>query len=276
MTDHLTASPASKYPSLSSVGWVLFFSGIPFLAVGFLFQITLTKWFLLLGEVTLLLPAYFFLRRKGYNVRIVFRLNPVSKRLILLSFSIGLGVTVLALELERIIGSFIPFPEHLENQMKASLLGQNWLDWVVIILATVVCAGAFEEMLFRGFVQNAFEQKHQPLFAVLSTAILFAAVHLAPWWFLQMIFVAMFLGVLAWRSESIIPSAIIHAQNNGIAILLLYFGEDRLGVWFNWNGHIHPAILLAALATLALGLHLFFRFCEEETPIPTLLNTPLM
>jgi len=265
-----------KYPSLSNVGWVLLLSGIPYFAVGFLFQSTLAKWPLLLGELTLLLPAYIFLRRKGYDVRRVFRLNPVSKRIIALSFAIGLAVTVLALELDRIVGHLLPFPEHLERLLQETLIAKSWPDWIMIVLAAVVFAGAFEEMLFRGFVQSAFEQRHQPLFAIFSTAILFSFVHLAPWWFLQLIFVAMFLGVLAWRSESIIPSAIVHAQNNGISILLTNFGEERLGPWFDWNGHVHPIILLVALAVLAVGLHLFFRFCEEETKIPTLLNTPLV
>ncbi len=264
-----------KYPSLSSVAWVLLLSGIPYFAIGFLFQVTLAKWPLLLGELTLLLPAYIFLHRKGYNVRTVLRLNPVSKRLIVLSFVIGLAVTVLAMELDRIVSHLMPFPEHLEKLLMETLIANNWLDWVIIVLAAVVFAGAFEEMLFRGLVQNAFEQKHQPLFAIFSTAILFGAVHLAPWWFIQLIFIAMFLGVLAWRSESIIPSAIIHAQNNGISVLLNNFGEGALGPWFNWSGHIHPLLLLLALAILAVGLHLFFRFCEEETRIPTLLNTPL-
>lgn len=265
-----------KYPSLANVGWVLLLSGIPYFAVGFLFQKTLAKWPLLLGELTLLVPAYIFLRRRGYNVRRVLRLNPVSKRIVVISFALGLAVTVLALELDRIVGHLLPFPEHLEKLLQETLIAKNWVDWVMIVLAAVVFAGAFEEMLFRGFVQSAFEQRHQPLFAIFSTAILFSFVHLAPWWFLQLIFVAMFLGVLAWRSESIIPSAIVHAQNNGISILLTNFGEEHLGPWFNWNGHVHPIILLIALAVLAVGLYLFFRFCEEETKIPTLLNTPLV
>ncbi len=270
-----TSAPlAPRYPSVSNVGWVLLLTGIPYFAVGFLFQVILAKWLLVLGELALLLPAYIFLRRKGFDVRTVLRLNLVSKRIMLLSFILGLAVTVLAMELNLIVKLFLPFPEHLEASMKETLLARNWHDWVILMLASVLLAGVLEEMLFRGFVQSAFEQRHPALFAIFSTAILFSFVHLLPWWFIQLIFIAMFLGVLAWRSESIIPSAIIHAQNNLIAILLVNFGEESLGPWFNWNGHIHPLVLLLALALLAVCLHLFFRFCEEETPIPTLLNTP--
>lgn len=275
ITDNVTTPLPPKHPPLSSVAWVLFLTSIPYFAVGFLFQVILAKWLLVLGELALLLPAYVFLRRKGYDVRATLRFNPISMRLAVLSFLLGLSVTVLAMELNIIVEMFLSFPEHLENLMKETLIAQNWHDWVILLLASVLLAGFFEEMLFRGFVQNALEQKHPPLFAVLSTAVLFSFVHLMPWWFIQLIFIAMFLGVLAWRSESIIPSAIIHAQNNLISILLINFGEDKLGPWFNWNGHIHPIILLSALAILAVGLHFFFRFCEEETAIPTLLNTPL-
>ena len=272
----ISADPSTtKYPSLSSVGKILLLTSLPYFAVGFLFQIILAKWLLVLGELALLLPAYIFLRRKGYNVATVLRLKPVSKRIMFLSFILGLAVTVLAMELNFIVEHFLPFPQHLDKLMKETLIAHNWHDWVILVLASVVLAGLLEEMLFRGLVQNAFEQRHRPLFAIFSTAVLFGAVHLNPWWFLQLIFIAMFLGVLAWRSESVLPSALIHAQNNAVAILLINFGEERFSPWLNWRGHVHPIILLLALVLLAVGLHFFFRFCEEETRIPTLLNTPL-
>ena len=109
------------------------------------------------------------------------------------------------------------------------------------------------------------------------TAILFGCAHLLPWWIVQLMFIAMFLGILAWKSDSIVPSAIVHAQNNFIAVLLINFApQPQHGhALLDWNGHLHPVLLLAALAIVAFGLPLFFRFCEEDVQIPTLLNTPL-
>jgi hypothetical protein len=139
----------------------------------------------------------------------------------------------------------------------------------------VIFAGVFEEMLFRGFVQSAFEQRHQPAYAIFITSILFGAVHLNPWWFLQFIFIAFFLGLLAWKSDSIIPGALVHAQNNLTALLLNNLSGDAANSLLSWHGHVPPLLLLAALVALIFGLRLFHRFCEEETQIPTFLNTLL-
>ena len=265
-----------RYPSLSGVGWVLLITGGLYLATSVLGRVTLANWSILLGELMLMLPACLYLRRHRYDFRLVFRLKPVSWRIAGLSLILGLAITLLAIELDRLINLIMPFPEHLELLLRDTLQAHNLQDWIMVLLAAVILAGAFEEMLFRGFVQNTFEQRHQPLFAIFVTAFLFGAVHLSPWWFVQLVFFAMFLGILAWKSGSIIPSAIIHAQNNFIAVLVINLGEERAGALLNWHGHVHPLLLVAAAITLFFGLRLFNRFCEEERPIPTLFNTPIL
>lgn len=267
--------PSDQYPALAGVGRVLLWTILIYLLASVLGQFALTHWALLLGEVLLLLPALLYLRRRRYNARTVFRLKPVSLRVALVSLFLGFAITLLGMELDRLMNFVLPFPEQMEALLKQTLRAHNWRDAAVIILAAVVFAGVFEEMLFRGFVQNAFEQRHPPLMAIFITAVLFGAVHLSPWWFVQLIFIAMFLGVLAWKSDSIIPSALVHAQNNFIAVLLSNIDEAEALPLLNWNGHLHPALLLGALAMVAAGLRLFFRFCEEDIQIPTLLNTPL-
>ena len=267
--------PSEKYPTLNGVVRVLLWTIVLYLLASLFGQFTFEKWALLAGELALLLPALLYLRRHRYNPRLVFRLNPVSWRVAATSFVLGLAITVLAIELDRLVNFVLPFPEILAEALRLTLKAETWQDWFFILLAAVVFAGVFEEMLFRGFVQNAFEQRHNTLIAIFITAILFGFVHLSPWWIMQLIFIAMFLGILAWKSDSIVPSAIVHAQNNLIAVLLSNFSPEQGPALLDWNGHLHPAILLAALLIVAFGLRLFFRFCEEDIQIPTLLNTPL-
>jgi membrane protease YdiL (CAAX protease family) len=161
------------------------------------------------------------------------------------------------------------------------LLAQNGYDWVMIILTTVLAAGIFEEMLFRGFVQNAFEPYHRILTAITISAAIFAANHAAPWLFLQVFLFGFCLGWLAWRSNSIIPGAVAHGLNNLLAVL--FFNFKMTPSWLFWesakprlgDGHVHPFFLLVAAAAIYFGYQLFNRFCEEETEIPTFLNTPV-
>lgn len=275
MVEMPTIRSASNYPTIKGAGVVLLLTAIPLVFAGFLSEHTLAKWPLLLGELALLLPAYFYMRRRRLDYRVIFRLRPVSGRVLGVSVMIGFAVTVLAIEVDRLVSLLLPFPEQWEAILQRTLRANGAREWIVMILSAVVFAGVFEEMLFRGFVQNAFEQRHQPAFAIFITAILFGAVHLNPWWFLQFIFISFILGVLAWKSDSIIPGAIVHAQNNLTALLLNNLTEETTNPLLGGQGHVHPWLLFAALAALVYGLWLFYRYCEEEVQIPTFLNTPL-
>lgn len=266
---------ATSYPTIKGAGVVLLLTAIPLVFAGFLSERTLAKWPLLLGELALLVPAYFYMRRRRLDYRVIFRLRPVGGRIIGVSVILGFALTVLALEIDRLVSLLLPFPEQWEAILQRTLRANGAGEWIMMILSAVVFAGVFEEMLFRGFVQNAFEQRHQPALAIFITAILFGAVHLNPWWFLQFIFISFILGVLAWKSDSIIPGAIVHAQNNLTALLLNNLTEETSNPLLGWRGHVHPLLLLAAIAALAYGLWLFYRYCEEEVQIPTFLNTPL-
>jgi membrane protease YdiL (CAAX protease family) len=267
--------PSEKYPSLGGVVKVLLWTILLYLLASLLGKPSFEKWSILAGELALLLPAYVYIRRHKFSAITVFRLRPVSGRVVAMSFILGFAITALAIELDRLVSLVLPFPEILAEPLRQTLKAESWSDWIFILLAAVLCAGVLEEMLFRGFVQNAFEQRHNPLYAIFITAILFGFVHLLPWWIVQLVFIAMFLGILAWKSDSIVPSAIVHAQNNLIAVLLSNFASEKGNPLLDWNGHLHPLLLLGALLIVAVGLRYFFRFCEEDIQIPTLLNTPI-
>jgi membrane protease YdiL (CAAX protease family) len=136
-----------------------------------------------------------------------------------------------------------------------------------------VVAGLFEEMLFRGFLQNSLEQYGDVTRAILWTALLFATFHMNPWWLAQIVLLGVILGVLAWKSDSIIPGAIVHAINNGLSVVIINTDESRLEILV-WRGHVHPFLVLAALAVLVFSLRLFYQFCDAEAKPPTLIDTP--
>jgi len=283
-----------KYPSRLSVLIILFLIAAPLYGlVGFLGNFSNNKWPVLLGELLLPLPAYLFLRFRHYHVRQIFRLHPVSWRLMYLSAGLAVALHLVVYEIDRLftalwsaVWRFLPpefsllSPEYLQAQLEQALIAQSWLDWAIIILATVVIAGVFEEMLFRGFVQTAFEQRHRISTAIAITAAVFAANHAVPWWLAQIFLLGLCLGWMAWQSDSIIPGAIVHGINNLFAVLLINF--KTAPAWLHWQsakswlgeGHLHPMLLLVAGAAIYFGLQLFKRYCEEATEIPTFFNSP--
>jgi membrane protease YdiL (CAAX protease family) len=289
----MSTSLPQNYPSRLSVLVVLFCVAAPLYGLaGFLGNTAIGKWSLLLGELLLPLPAYLYLRFRRYNIRQVFRLNAVSGRLIALSAGVAIALHLVVYEINRVLNAlwvwfwqFLPpefeliSPARFQAELEKMLAAQHWHDWVIIFLATVLAAGIFEEMLFRGFVQNAFERYHKILTAIAISAAIFAANHAAPWLFLQVFLFGFCLGWLAWRTNSIIPGAVAHGINNLLAVLFVNF--KTLPAWLFWDsakpwpekGHVHPFFLLVAAAAIYFGYQLFNRFCEEETEIPTFLNT---
>ncbi len=270
------------FPSVGEAFVILIFTFLLPIVFVFVLQIfgvePQSKMNLLLAELLTIVPAVIFLYIRKYSLPEVMRLQPVSWRILSVSALIGISLAFIGDEIERIMHAVIPLPEEIESifspeMMKAMLTANNSLEWVLLILSTVVFAGLFEEMLFRGLLQNAFEERMDVTRAVLATAIVFSFIHFNPFWVVPIAILGVFLGVLAWKSNSILPSAIVHGVNNGIALIVTNMPEGATKS-LEWNGHVHPVLLLASVGGLYLGMKLFYQFIEEETEIPTLLNQP--
>lgn len=275
-----------KYPSRKGVMVIFILTVLLYVSIGYFMarlfgRLAPTFWELLIAGLVLPLPAYVYLRHYDYDIRAIFRLNLVSNRIIALSVALGLASFLLAHEIDRLIAIVLPLPEEYKERMFAALTAPHWWDWILAILAVVVLPGIFEEMVLRGFVQNTFEQYHKVLPAIAITAAIFAAMHGLLSQIVQIFLLGVFLGWLAWKSESIIPAAIVHAINNLFSLLLV--NMKTAPSWLIWQGnvsasgewHVNPYFLLAAAGVIYFGFRLFNRFCEEEIEIPTFFNTPV-
>lgn len=89
------------------------------------------------------------------------------------------------------------------------------LKWLAVIVSAI-SAGVCEETGFRGYMQRPIEEHHGAVIAILISTIFFTLVHLNKAWSLAgmvpIVFGAgLLLGLLAWSSQSLIPSTIGHA-----------------------------------------------------------------
>lgn len=138
-------------------------------------------------------------------------------------FLISLGAT-LALSV-LIVSSFFPpsSPPPIER-----LLSSASAMWIFAIFGIGV-APIFEEVIFRGFLFTVLAEMRRPAAAVPVTAILFALLHVPQLWGswagVGLIFlVGYILSVIRHRSDSLIPSLIIHTAYNS-----MLFGVFILG-----------------------------------------------
>jgi membrane protease YdiL (CAAX protease family) len=92
----------------------------------------------------------------------------------------------------------------------------------------VTVAPLFEELLFRGFLQPLFSKTFGFVAGILITGLLFGLLHSIQyknvWQYVAAVsFVGIVLGAVRYRTDSIIPSTVMHACYNAVASVGIFF-----------------------------------------------------
>ena len=128
------------------------------------------------------------------------------------------------------------------------------MGYIFLFLAVVIMAPIGEEMVFRGFLQKFLEQHWKDITrAVLVSSLLFAMIHFNPFWTIQIYLLGVILGFLSWKTNSIIPSIILHSMNNGIAFILTIFEDSDLSIYL-YNENVSPVFICLAAYFIYKGL----------------------
>ena len=95
-----------------------------------------------------------------------------------------------------------------------------------IVILAVAIAPIFEELFFRGFLQPLLSRTFGTVLGILITAILFGSLHLAEysnvWQYgFAITLVGIVFGYVRARSQSIVPSTIMHACFNSVSVIAL-------------------------------------------------------
>ncbi|MFM7561601.1 MAG: ABC transporter permease subunit/CPBP intramembrane protease [Planctomycetota bacterium] len=175
---------------------------------------------------------------------------------------IGISLNPLFTWLSGLVLTIYPMNDsvqQLQSIMATVMSGAPGLVAIVVVLA--VLPAAFEELAFRGFILSGMQRMKSSLGAVIASSFFFALAHAV---FQQSVlaFVAgLIFGVIAWRTQSILPCIACHAMHNSMSILL---GELKVGGWgaFQWLVYesergvtayrIAPALLLTMLGVTLL------------------------
>lgn len=236
--------------SLTAAG-VMFFSPT-------LIGITSVQMGLLIGELFLPLPIYLWAKKNGANLCKLFRINSVPWRTVTAAIPLSLGLTIIIDELDRFAQTLAPTPLEF-SKIQEIVTISNPLSAVFIIGVVVIIAPLVEELVFRGFLQRILEYRIRDVTkAVLYSALIFAFIHFNPWWIVQIYIIGVFMGYVAWRTNSIWISFVIHAINNGVAILFSHLADGTMG-WYEWKGYVSPIILFAGILLLFGGMYWFRR-----------------
>jgi membrane protease YdiL (CAAX protease family) len=95
------------------------------------------------------------------------------------------------------------------------------LNLIAKVAAIVVIAPVIEEVLFRGYLQNALMRHMPPLAAIAVAALAFGVIHFQPYALLPLALLGAAFGYIYHRTGSLYANILLHAANNAIALGVL-------------------------------------------------------
>ncbi len=123
----------------------------------------------------------------------------------------------------------------------------NWQWAGPLLLFISLAPGFMEELLFRGYIQSRLLKRWPAGWAILVSSVLFGLLHIMPQAVVFATVVGLWLGVVAWRTNSVWPGIACHAFVNGA------WNVWQLGkVLLKWP-EVPPLFLLIPIGLLVVG-----------------------
>lgn len=247
-------------PRFPSVGAAIVVWGLVLLAtflVGYLFNIFEWNqdWLLLASPAVVLTLTWAATLVLGLDIRETLSLRLPSAADLFMAFPLAISFVVLSDQISSLTQEFFPLSEDLLEGFADLVRAEGWQQWTIKLLGIGIGAAVSEELLFRGFIQNALLQKaRNRRSAILWTAFLFTILHILP--LPTYLIAGLVLGVAALASGSILVPILIHCINNLAALAMLNLADmESLAdpVW------IPAEILLPALAIFVLTMGFYIR-----------------
>ncbi len=220
-----------------------------------------SKFFFILGALPNLVLPFLYARLKGYDISSLFRFRKVPANVLYISVIIGISLSVVGDELDRIIQIILPTPDFLLEFMD-SMHAETAMDWVLLFIGVVLFASVSEELVFRGFLQVSLEQKGDVTRAVLLVSLAWTIIHANPYWAVPIFVMGVIIGFLAWRTGSIVPGIIVHGINNFLSLLNYNLQPEM--EWYLMGDHVAPMIVIPALAVLVYSIIKLSDFYQQS------------
>lgn len=188
-------------------------------------------WFFMLSNAAGFLTAIaffdFFIVRPNTGKKLNFNFSPTNFYTYLLIFPMMFGMMLIA----EFITSQIPttgpfFGKYYDFFTK--LMEQLTDDPVVMIITAVICAPIFEEIVFRGIIQKGLINKGiKPVNAIIIASVVFGLVHANPWQFVGAVLLGCVLGLVYYKTKSLLLPMLLHGFNNLCSTILIVYTKNE-------------------------------------------------
>lgn len=248
----------SNYPSILETNIILMLIAILLITLGVKAQENQLYIGLLITEyLIIMLPIITYIKLRGYSIKETLKLNSIGLREIIISILIILSSYPVAVFFNYIgfiilhyIGEIKPSPIPIPSTYREFLI-----SFFIFALSPGIC----EEIMFRGFVLNAYKSLGKKK-TIIYSGILFGLFHFNLQNLLGPIYLGIILGMIYIKTNSLYSSIIGHAVNNTIALAIgAYFnlGEDNYNLNMEEINMIGTSELLLSLFILGITAIIF-------------------
>lgn len=213
------------------------------------------EWFLMASNAIvfpLIIASFdFFIVRPTTKKKLNFNFSPTNFYTYLLIFPMMLGMMLIGEFITAQIPTTGPFfGEYYEFFSK--LMSQLTDDPVIMIITAVIMAPIFEEIIFRGIIQKGLINKGvKPWKAILYASVIFGVIHGNPWQFVGAVLLGCVLGLVYYKTKSLLLPMLLHGFNNLCSSILIIYTK---------NESFADAFKLSEWIILAIGIVLFSLF----------------
>ncbi|MBP2018586.1 membrane protease YdiL (CAAX protease family) [Symbiobacterium terraclitae] len=204
--------------------------------------------------VCILAPTLLALRREGADWRAAVAWRPARPEQMLLAVPIGFGAWALGAAITAVVVALTGYEAPGLTQPGSAPAG------LLLFLGLTLFAPVCEEVLFRGYIYRAYALRGART-AVVVSALLFAFYHLRLQGLPGLLPAAFALGILRWRTGSLLPGVLAHAAQNSVPATVALLAALGVEVPAPWLAGMMPAMLV-------LGVVAFRRFLQQS-PAPS-------
>lgn len=214
--------------------------------------------FNVIGYLLTFLPViwafdYFVMRRKGKVLNFNMQTRPVH--VYTLIFPMMFGMMLIAeytTSLVPISGPFFGEFYHFFSEQMSNISEEPFLMFLLVSFFAPI----IEEILFRGIIQKGMINNGvKPRTSILISAFVFGFIHFNPWQFVGAFLLGIVLGVVYFKTKSLLMSILLHSFNNTIAAIMMKYYDTES---FSDLLHIPEyAVLLIGIVIFAVFYYLF-------------------
>lgn len=113
------------------------------------------------------------------------------------------------------------FPDEWINLLNDKISSGGWA-----MVTTIIAAPIFEEILFRGIIQDSLTRKYGAWRGIVVASCIFGIIHLIPQQVVGAMLIGMVIGYIYYKTRSLLSAMVLHGINNALAVFSMMFIED--------------------------------------------------